>query len=128
MQQPQDRQLEALPQESTSSSRIHDFEVAYHGTSESRVDLEHTATVQRSSGSFSFKVKGFGALPDKVGDSTESPEFELCRRKWQMRIFPNGSLVSHVGYISFYLASKSSILTRASYKLVVVNQVVSFSQ
>lgn len=58
-----------------------------------------------------------------VGESTESPEFELCGHLWQLRIFPGGSLDSHKGYLSFYLASKSTRSARASYKLCVCSQV-----
>ena len=39
-----------------------------------------------------------------------------------MRIFPGGSLDSHKGYVSYYLASKSTKAARASYKLVILNQ------
>jgi len=81
-----------------------------------------TASLPRQTGTFTYRICGFPALKDGVGDTTESPEFELCRRKWQLRIFPGGSLVSHSGYVSYYLASKSNKLTRASYKLIIVNQ------
>lgn len=57
-----------------------------------------------------------------VGDTVESPEFELCQRTWQLRIFPGGSLQAHRGYLSFYLASKSTVVTRASYKLIISRQ------
>ena len=55
-------------------------------------------------------------------DTVESPEFELCNRTWQLRIFPGGSLTAHRGYLSYYLASKSTVVTRASYKLIIVRQ------
>lgn len=58
-----------------------------------------------------------------MGDSIESPEFLLCGFQWQLRIFPGGSLESHRGYISYYLASKSNRVARASYKLSVCNQI-----
>ena len=79
--------------------------------------------VQRSQGSYSFSIEGFSGLSNRVGDSTESPEFELCGHIWQLRIFPGGSLESHKGYLSFYLASKSTKLARAAYKLIIVNQI-----
>lgn len=80
------------------------------------------ARMEKVTGTFSFTVEGWSALPDKVGESTESPEFELCGKSWQLRIFPGGSLDAHINYVSFYLASKSSTLTRASYKLIIKNQ------
>jgi len=80
------------------------------------------ANVARSSGSFTFRIGGFPALDEAVGECTESPEFELCSRRWQLRIFPGGSLPAHQGKCSYYLASKSNVQTRASYKLVVVCQ------
>lgn len=78
--------------------------------------------VETTTGKFTFTVEGWSTLSDKVGDSTESPEFDLCGKKWQLRIFPGGSLENHCGYISYYLASKSTTLIRASYKLIVRNQ------
>lgn len=80
------------------------------------------ARMEKVTGTFSFTVEGWSALPDKIGESTESPEFELCGKNWQLRIFPGGSLDAHVNYVSFYLASKSTTLTRASYKLLIKNQ------
>lgn len=80
------------------------------------------ARMEKITGSFSFTVEGWSALPDKVGESTESPEFELCGKQWQLRIFPGGSLEAHSNFISFYLASKSTTQTRASYKLILKNQ------
>jgi speckle-type POZ protein len=80
------------------------------------------ARMEKVTGTFSFTVEGWSALPDKIGESTESPEFELCGRSWQLRIFPGGSLDAHVNYVSFYLASKSTTMTRASYKLLIKNQ------
>ena len=85
--------------------------------------LSCTVSVKRHTGRFTFRIGGFPALDDSLGDSIESPEFELCGRRWQLRIFPGGSLQPHVGYISYYLASKSSVQTRASYKLMIVNQI-----
>lgn len=41
-----------------------------------------------------------------------------------MRIFPGGSLESHKDFVSFYLASKSNRMSRASYKLIVLNQII----
>jgi hypothetical protein len=78
--------------------------------------------VAHQTGTFTFEVEGFLALPDEVGDTVESPEFELCGRTWQLRIFPGGSLQAHKGFVSFYLASKSLVVTRASYKLIIVRQ------
>lgn len=80
------------------------------------------ARIERLVGTFSFTLDGWNELPDKVGESTESPEFELCGKLWQLRIFPGGSLENHVGFISYYLASKSSTVTRAAYKLIIKNQ------
>lgn len=73
-------------------------------------------------GSYMFRIEGFSTLSNRVGDSIESPEFSLCTHDWQLRIFPGGSLESHRGYISFYLASKSTRMARASYKLQVLSQ------
>ena len=58
----------------------------------------------------------------QIGETVESPEFELCQRTWQLRIFPGGSLPAHKNFLSFYLASKSTVVTRASYKLIIVRQ------
>ena len=66
---------------------------------------------------------GYSGLSTRVGDSTESPEFELCGHVWQLRIFPGGSLEAHRAYLSYYLASKSTRSARASYKLSVCSQV-----
>ena len=85
-------------------------------------ELSYKSSVNSLSGKFSFEVDGFLNLSDEVGETIESPEFELCTRLWQLRIFPGGSLQAHKGYLSFYLASKSIIVTRASYKLIVVRQ------
>ena len=82
------------------------------------------SSVASSTGNFIFEVDGYSALPDEVGDTVESPEFELCQRTWQLRIFPGGSLQAHKGYLSFYLASKSTVVSRASYKLIIVRQPV----
>ena len=41
---------------------------------------------------------------------------------FRLRIFTGGSLDAHRGYLSYYLASKSSRQARASYKLIVCNQ------
>ncbi len=83
-----------------------------------------TSRVQKSSGTYRFRIEGFSGLSTRVGDSVESPEFQLCGFTWQLRIFPGGSLEAHKGYISYYLASKSNRMARASYKLSIVNQVV----
>lgn len=85
-------------------------------------ELSCTVNVPRQTGIFTFRIGGFPALDDKVGETTESPEFDLCRRKWQLRIFPGGSLMAHAGHVSYYLASKSLVQTRASYKLIIVHQ------
>ena len=85
-------------------------------------ELSCTVNVPRQTGTFTFRIGGFPALEERVGETTESPEFDLCRRKWQLRIFPGGSLVAHTGYVSYYLASKSTVNTRASYKLSIINQ------
>jgi hypothetical protein len=81
-----------------------------------------TSRVHRTSGTFTFRIEGYGGLSTRVGESAESPEFELCGHMWQLRIFPGGSLEVHRGHLSFYLASKSTKIARASYKLSVVNQ------
>lgn len=79
--------------------------------------------VQKSVGCYKFRIEGYSGLSTKMGDSIESPEFLLCGFQWQLRIFPGGSLESHRGYISYYLASKSNRVARASYKLSVCNQI-----
>ena len=80
--------------------------------------------VQKSTGIYRFQVEGYSGLSTRVGDSIESPEFTLCAYTWQLRIFPGGSLDNHKGYLSYYLASKSHKVARASYKLSVINQVM----
>jgi hypothetical protein len=80
--------------------------------------------VQKTQGSYQFRIEGYSGLPSKIGDCVESPEFVLCGHKWQFRIFPGGSLDAHRSYISFYLASKSNRVARASYKLIVLNQIM----
>jgi hypothetical protein len=47
-----------------------------------------TSRVKRTSGTYSFRIEGFSGLSNRVGDSTESPEFDLCGHTWQLRIFP----------------------------------------
>ncbi len=79
--------------------------------------------VHKSEGAYRFRIEGYSGLSQKVGDSVESPEFNICGHTWQLRLFPGGSLEAHKGYISYYLASKSVSLARASYKLMVINQV-----
>ena len=74
-------------------------------------------------GCYYYSVEGYNALSTRVGDCIESPEFTLCGKLWQLRIFPGGSLLNHKGYLSFYLASKSDVRIRASYKLTVMSQV-----
>ena len=81
-----------------------------------------TSRVKKLSGAFTFRVENYSGLSTRVGDSTESPEFDLCDHTWQLRIFPGGSLDVHRGHVSFYLASKSTRSARASYKLLVINQ------
>jgi hypothetical protein len=44
--------------------------------------------VRKTSGIYSFRIEGYSGLSTKVGESTESPEFELCGHLWQLRIFP----------------------------------------
>lgn len=103
--------------------------------------------VKRVTGSYKFRVEGYSALSSKVGDSIESPEFTLCGFNWQLRIFPGGKLLSrlsyqplsdyfdstsgsletHKGNVSFYLASKSTRTARASYKLMILSQVMQSS-
>jgi hypothetical protein len=79
--------------------------------------------VHKSEGAYCFRIEGYSGLSQTVGDSVESPEFSLCGHTWQLRLFPGGSLDAHKGFISFYLASKSGSLARASYKLMVINQI-----
>jgi len=81
-----------------------------------------TSRVKKLFGSFTFRIENYSGLSTRVGDSTESPEFELCGHMWQLRIFPGGSLEVHRGHVSFYLASKSNRAARAAYKLLVINQ------
>lgn len=80
------------------------------------------AKVEKTTGSFTFTLSGWSDVPNRIGESTESPEFEICGKQWQLRIFPGGSLELHSGYVSYYLASKSATVTRASYKLFIINQ------
>eukprot|EP01035_Chromulina_nebulosa_P020604 gene20604-26714_t len=80
--------------------------------------------VKKTTGTYRFRVEGYSALSTKVGDSIESPEFVLCGHDWQLRIFLGGSLENHKGYLSYYLASKSTRLARASYKLMIISQVI----
>jgi hypothetical protein len=80
--------------------------------------------VKKLYGTYRFRVEGFSGLPNRVGESVESPEFSLCGHVWQLRIFPGGSLEQHEGFLSFYLASKSNKIARASYKLSIVNQII----
>ena len=99
--------------------------------------------VQKNSGVYRHRIEGYTGLSTRVSDSAESPEFSLCGHVWQLRIFPGrflllcflfswntyvicytgGSLDAHKGYVSYYLASKSTKLARASYKLSIVNQI-----
>jgi len=82
-----------------------------------------TVRTKKMHGSFTYRVEVFSGLSTRVGDSVESPEFELCGgHVWQLRIFPGGSLEAHRGHISFYLASKSTRAARASYRLIILNQ------
>ena len=86
-------------------------------------DEKHsTGRVRKLVGQFTFKINGYSGLSTVVGASTESPEFDLCGHVWQLRIFAGGSLEAHKGYLSYYLASKSTRQARASYRLSVVNQ------
>ena len=85
-----------------------------------REEKMSTGKVRKLQGSYLFRVEGFSGLATNVGTSTESPEFDLCSHVWQLRIFPGGSLEAHKGYISYYLASKSSRQARASYKLSIL--------
>lgn len=81
-----------------------------------------TYRVKRSTGIYSFRIEGFSGLSTRAGDSTESPEFDLCGHTWQLRIFPGGSLSAYKGFLSYYLASKSTRPARASYKLILCRQ------
>jgi hypothetical protein len=80
--------------------------------------------VKRKQGCYSFQIEGFSGISHIVTDCVESPEFSLCGHTWQLRLFPGGSLAAHKDYLSFYLASKSDRVARASYKLTVVNQIL----
>lgn len=79
--------------------------------------------VQKKVGFYCFRIDGYSGLSTRVGDSVESPEFNLCGHTWQLRIFPGGSLDVHKGFVSFYLASKCNKVARASYKLSIINQI-----
>jgi hypothetical protein len=49
--------------------------------------MEEKASVSRVkkvSGLYSFRIEGYSGLSSKVGDSTESPEFDLCGHLWQV--------------------------------------------
>ena len=89
----------------------------------SMIEKTSVSRVKKSAGIYSFRIEGYSGLSAKVGDSTESPEFDLCGHLWQLRIFPGGSLESHRTYASYYLASKSMRSAKASYKLSVCSQV-----
>jgi hypothetical protein len=80
--------------------------------------------VKKSYGTYRFRIEGFSGVPNRIGESVESPEFTLCGYTWQLRIFPGGSLEQHKDFLSFYLASKSEKLARASYTLSIVNQIL----
>lgn len=91
----------------------------------SKVDFkENTAKINKIFGSYRFRIEGYSGINNSIGDSIESPEFRLCGYTWQLRIFPGGSTFNHRDYISFYLASKSSRVARASYKLCILNQII----
>ena len=49
-------------------------------------ELASVSKVKKYYGSYKFRVEGYSALSTKVGDSVESPEFELCGYSWQLRI------------------------------------------
>ena len=85
-------------------------------------DKESTARVKKTIGAFRFRVEGYSSVSTKVGESIESDEFDLCGHTWQLRIFPGGSQDAHTNFVSFYLASKSTEMVRASYKLIVLAQ------
>ena len=51
-------------------------------------EKKSSTRVHRITGSFIFSIEGFSGLSNRVGDSTESPEFDLCEHTWQLRIFP----------------------------------------
>lgn len=79
--------------------------------------------VQKKVGYYCFRIDGYSGLSTRIGDSVESPEFNLCGHTWQLRIFPGGSLDVHKGFVSFYLASKCNKTARASYRLSIINQI-----
>jgi hypothetical protein len=78
---------------------------------------------EKTFGCYRFQVEGYSELPSSVGESSESPEFVVAGHTWQLRIFPGGSANNHKDFISFYLASKSDKVARASYKLSIINQI-----
>lgn len=80
--------------------------------------------VKKSYGSYSYSIEGFSGLTAVPGECIESPEFFLCGHIWQLRIFPGGSADNHREYVSFYLASKSTRVAKANYKLIVQNQIL----
>lgn len=51
------------------------------------------AKVQKTVGSYKFRIEGYSGLSTRIGESVESPEFFICGHHWQLRIFPGGSLV-----------------------------------
>lgn len=54
-------------------------------------EKQSVSRVRKSSGSFTFRIEGFSGLNNRIGDSTESPEFELVGYTWQVsfqRSFP----------------------------------------
>ncbi len=73
-------------------------------------------------GSFVFRIEGYGWLNSRIGDYTESPVFEVCEHLWLLRIYPGGSLEAHKEYLSYFLVNMSDRVTRACCKIYVVNQ------
>lgn len=80
------------------------------------------ARVNKKFGRFSYHIYDFSSLSTEVGYAVEGPDFELCGHMWQLRLFPGGSLIQHKGHVSLYLASKSNLDARASYRLAILSQ------
>lgn len=87
-------------------SLIHFF--SYFLSVSNMEDKYSVARVQKSVGTYRFRIEGYSGLSVKVGESVESPEFQLCGHTWQLRIFPGGSLVM----LTYFLISVSYVFSR----------------
>jgi hypothetical protein len=51
------------------------------------------AKVNKTMGTYHFRIEGYSGLPRQIGYKVESPDFSMCGHQWILRIFPGGSLV-----------------------------------